>query len=138
VVAVGMLSGLACTAPTDGAAAGAQRTVGTTQGSVPRAQGTPASAPSGRITADAAPNMVWMGDHYFSPDKLIVKVGATVTWRMLGSQEHDVWSLDGSFHSPTMGPGSVYTHTFTKVGIFKYICLPHNGDGMAGEIIVVL
>jgi plastocyanin len=95
-------------------------------------------AQTGPVTADAAPNMVWMGDHYFSPDKLTVKVGATVTWRMLGSQEHDVWSLDGSFRSPTMGPGSTYRHTFTKVGTFKYICLPHNGDGMAGEIIVVL
>ncbi|HUG05270.1 MAG TPA: plastocyanin/azurin family copper-binding protein [Candidatus Limnocylindria bacterium] len=88
-------------------------------------------------TNDLAPNMVWMGDHYFSPSSLTVKVGSMVTSRMLGSQEHDVWSLDGSFHSPTMGPGSIYTHTFTKVGTFKYICLPHNGDGMYGEIIVV-
>jgi plastocyanin len=132
-----MLAGLACTVPTGGAAAGAQRTGRTATASVPIAQATAASAASGRITADATPNMVWMGDHYFSPNKLTVKVGTTVTWRMLGSQEHDVWSLDGSFHSPTMGPGSIYAHTFTTVGTFKYICLPHHGDGMAGEIIVV-
>lgn len=112
-------------APADRAAtAGATPASGTAAASIPRS------------TADAGPNMVWMGDHYFSPSRLTVKLGATVTWRMLGSQEHDVWSLDGSFHSPTMGPGSTFTHTFTKVGTFKYICLPHHGDGMAGEIVV--
>jgi plastocyanin len=35
-----------------------------------------------------------------------------------------------------MGPGAVYTQTFTKLGTFKYICLPHHGDGMFGEITV--
>jgi len=48
-----------------------------------------------------------MGDHYFSPSQLTVKLGTTVTWRMLGSWEHDVWSLDGSSHSPPMGPGAL-------------------------------
>lgn len=88
------------------------------------------------ITSDRTPNTIWMGDHYFSPSQATVKAGTTVTWRMLGSQEHDVWSLDGSFHSPTMGPGAIFTHTFTKPGTFKYICLPHHGDGMFGEITV--
>ena len=83
--------------------------------------------------------MVWMGDHYFAPSTLTIQVGVTVMWRMLGQQEHDVWSLDadGGFHSPTMGPGSTYTHTFTKVGTFKYTCVPHGGDGMYGEVIVI-
>jgi plastocyanin len=81
--------------------------------------------------------MVWMGDHYYSPSKLTVPLGTTVMWRMLGSQEHDVWAYDGSFHSPTMGPGATFTHTFTKPGTFKYLCTPHSGDGMYGEIVVV-
>ena len=83
--------------------------------------------------------MVWMGEHYFAPSTLRISVGTTVMWRMLGQQEHDVWSLDArdTFHSPTMGPGATYTHTFTKVGTFKYICIPHGGDGMYGEVIVI-
>lgn len=83
--------------------------------------------------------MVWMGEHYFAPSTLTIPVGTTVMWRMLGQQEHDVWALDGgpSFHSPTMGPGSTFTHTFTKVGRFKYTCIPHGGDGMYGEVIVI-
>jgi len=82
--------------------------------------------------------MVWMGEHYFAPSTLTIPVGTKVMWRMLGQQEHDVWALDaaGSFHSPTMGPGATFTHTFTKVGTFKYTCVPHGGDGMYGEVIV--
>lgn len=125
---VGMLAGLlvfgACT-QAEGSAAAAPP---------PASRATQSVGPASTVNAA---NMVWMGDHYFSPPRLTVKVGTTVTWRMLGNQEHDVWSLDGTFHSPTMGPGATYSHTFTKAGTFKYICLPHNGDGMYGEIIVL-
>lgn len=102
----------------------------------PARTGTP---PSIAIPTDAAGKpvmMVWMGDHYYSPSKLTVPLGTTVMWRMLGTQEHDVWSYDGSFHSPTMGPGSTFSHTFTKLGSFRYLCTPHSGDGMYGEIVV--
>jgi plastocyanin len=91
------------------------------------------------IPTDAAGRpvvMVWMGEHYYSPASLVVPTGATVMWRMLGTQEHDVWAYDGSFHSPTMGPGSTFTHTFTRAGTFRYFCVPHYGDGMTGEVVV--
>lgn len=38
--------------------------------------------------------------------------------------------------SPTMGPGGTFTHTFRTVGTFRYLCTPHNGDGMIGEVVV--
>lgn len=104
---------------------------------------TPTPAPPAfAVPTDAAGApvaMVWMGEHYFAPSTLTIPVGTTVMWRMLGQQEHDVWSLDArdSFHSPTMGPGATYAHTFTRVGTFKYICVPHGGDGMYGEVIVI-
>jgi len=78
-----------------------------------------------------------MGEHYYSPAQLTVPVGSTVMWRMLGAQDHDVWAYDGSFNSPTMGPGATFRHAFTQVGTFKYFCAPHYGDGMIGEVIVV-
>jgi plastocyanin len=81
--------------------------------------------------------LVEMGDHWFIPARLSVPVGTTVEWRMVGTQEHDVWAFDGSFHSPTLGPGMRFTHTFTKTGTFKYLCVPHHGDGMYGEVVVV-
>jgi plastocyanin len=81
--------------------------------------------------------LVEMGDHWFIPARVSVPVGATVEWRMVGTQEHDVWAFDGSFHSPTMSPGMRYAHTFTKTGTFRYLCIPHHGDGMYGEVVVV-
>jgi plastocyanin len=88
-----------------------------------------------------APNpfaaLVEIGDHWYIPAQLTVPVGTTVTWRMVGTQEHDVWAYDGSFHSPTLGPGGTYSHTFTKLGRHRYFCVPHYGDGMYGEVIVV-
>jgi plastocyanin len=81
--------------------------------------------------------VVEMGDHWFIPARLSVPIGTTVEWRMVGTQEHDVWAFDGSFHSPTMGPGMRFAHTFTKTGTFKYLCIPHHGDGMYGEVVVV-
>lgn len=98
-----------------------------------------APTPSAVVTnaAGAAVFLVEMGDHWFIPARLSVPVGSTVEWRMVGTQEHDVWAFDGSFHSPTMGPGMRYAHTFTKVGTYKYLCIPHYGDGMYGEVVVV-
>jgi plastocyanin len=133
-VRLGFVLAIVIGALTLGACAPAHR--GAAAGSAPPSRTAASSIP--RSTAALDPNTVWMGDHYFSPSQLTVKIGTTVTWQMLGSQEHDVWSLDGSFHSPTMGPGSTFTHTFTKAGTFKYICLPHHGDGMSGEITVLL
>lgn len=105
---------------------------------VRRASGA-APTPTAVVTsaAGAAVFLVEMGDHWFIPAKLSVPVGTTVEWRMVGTQEHDVWAYDGSFHSPTMGPGMRFSHTFTKPGSYKYLCIPHHGDGMYGEVVVV-
>jgi plastocyanin len=107
--------------------------------SVATRTGVAVPTPSAVVTdATGAPvYLVEMGDHWFIPAKLSIPVGTTVEWRMVGTQEHDVWAFDGSFHSPTMGPGMRYSHTFTKIGTFKYLCIPHHGDGMYGEIVVV-
>ena len=98
-----------------------------------------APTPSAVVTnaAGAPVFLVEMGDHWFIPARLSVPVGTTVEWRMVGTQEHDVWAFDGSFHSPTMGPGMRFAHTFTKTGTFRYLCIPHHGDGMYGEVVVV-
>ena len=105
---------------------------------VPRSSAAAPTASAVVTNAAGAPVfLVEMGDHWFIPARLQVPVGSTVEWRMVGTQEHDVWAFDGSFHSPTMGPGMRFAHTFTKTGTFKYLCIPHHGDGMFGEVIVV-
>ncbi len=77
-----------------------------------------------------------MAEHFYDPAQLTVKLGATVTWRNVGVQSHDVTANDGSFHSDLLGPGGTYAFTFTKPGIYNYFCTPHRGDGMIGQITV--
>lgn len=122
----------ACAAP----AAAARPTAGGPQQAVTTVTRSTASPAPG---ASAAPftALVELGDHWYLPAQLTVQVGTTVTWKMVGSQEHDVWAVDGSFHSPTLNPGMSYSYTFTRPGVYRYFCVPHYGDGMAGSVTVV-
>lgn len=95
------------------------------------ASGVPsATVPSGTV-------MVQLAEHFFSPSLVTVKVGTTVVWVDVGQQSHDVHARDGSFNSPPLGPGNTFTYTFTKPGKYPYYCVPHEGDGMFGEVDVV-
>jgi plastocyanin len=40
------------------------------------------------------------------------------------------------FHSGIVAPGSNYTRTFTVRGTYVYICVPHEGQGMVGRVVV--
>src|SRR5688500_7850796 len=106
---------------------------------MPQRASAAATTPSAVATnaAGAPVFLVEMGDHWFIPARVSVPVGATVEWRMVGTQEHDVGAFAGAFHSPTMGPGLRYAHTFTKTGTLRYLCIPRPGDGMYGVVVVV-
>ena len=108
--------------------------------SVPIATQRAATPAPGAASAAAAPTgrtaVVQLGDHFYDPAALTVSVGTTLTWRLMGSQTHNVIAYDGSFRSPDLGPGNSYSYTFTKPGRFPYFCAPHYGDGMTGEVIV--
>ena len=91
---------------------------------------TPASATS----ADEKTVVVQLGEHFFDPSSITVKVGTTVIWRNNGQQTHDIHARDGSFDSPLLNPGNTFTFTFTKPGLYPYYCIPHEGDGMIGQV----
>jgi len=91
---------------------------------------TPASATS----ADDKTAVVQLGEHFFDPSSITVKVGTTVIWRNNGQQTHDIHARDGSFDSPLLNPGNTFTFTFTKPGLYPYYCIPHEGDGMIGQV----
>ena len=92
-----------------------------------------ASAPAAPTLPNVSAN-VSLAEHFFDPALLTVKVGTTVTWRNMGQQVHDVNARDASFHSPLLGPGGTFSYTFTKPGRYPYFCVPHEGDGMVGEV----
>lgn len=70
----------------------------------------------------------------FVPLTLTVKAGTTVTWTNRDEEPHTVAASDGSFHSPGMGTGATFTHTFDAAGTFDYVCSIH--PMMRGTVVV--
>jgi plastocyanin len=105
-------------------------------------------------TAIAAPDVVVkMTDKppMYMPMKVAIKVGQTVEWVNNAQTLHavttdpdsaqkpgDVSSPPGAkpFDSGFMRPGMTFDQTFTVPGIYKYVCLPHEKDGMIGYVTV--
>jgi plastocyanin len=89
------------------------------------------------ISAPAPPvngNQVNIDDFAFVPLTLTVPVGTTVTWTNHDEEPHTVAASDGSFHSPGMGTGASYSHTFSAAGKFDYVCSIH--PMMRGTVVV--
>ena len=95
------------------------------------------AAPTAAATATPATALIELGDHFFDPAQLTVKVGTTVTWKSVGQSTHDLAARDGSFALGAMSFGQTFSFTFNRVGRFPYVCMQHEGDGMVGEVTVV-
>jgi plastocyanin len=117
---------------------------GTADTSGPSSSGETSSspAPGGSSTTASVPpagaNGVNIVDYAFSPQKLTVKVGTTVSWINQDQFEHEVASKSGdpglAFDLGKQGHGVTVTHTFTAPGTYEYICNIHNY--MTGTIVV--
>jgi plastocyanin len=97
------------------------------------------SAPAGTASATGSPaavggDQVTIDNFAFAPATLTVKVGSTVTWTNRDEEPHTVAASDGSFHSPGMGTGATYSHTFPTAGKFDYVCSIH--PSMHGTVVV--
>ncbi len=105
--------------------------------SAPRSATPSVEAPS-KTAVESGTVTIQMGDHFYSPALVAVAVGTTVVWKNVGQNLHDVSSYDGSFSTPLLGFGGTYSYTFRKLGRYPYLCTAHAGDGMIGEVDVVL
>jgi plastocyanin len=96
------------------------------------------AAPSGTASspgpAAATGDQVTIDNFAFAPATLTVKVGSTVTWTNKDEEPHTVAASDGSFHSPGMGTGATFSHTFSTPGNFDYVCSIH--PSMHGTVVV--
>lgn len=87
----------------------------------------------------------------YQPLKLSIKVGQTVEWVNNAETLHSVTADPDSaqkpgdvslprgakpFDSGFMKPGATFDYTFTVPGTYKYLCLPHEKDGMIGTVVV--
>jgi len=84
--------------------------------------------------AAAAGNAVNIDNFAFAPATLTVTAGSTVTWTNRDEEPHTVAAADGSFHSPGMGTGATFSHTFSSAGKFDYVCSIH--PMMHGTVVV--
>lgn len=87
----------------------------------------------------------------YTPKKVTVKVGDTVEWRNssllvhtvtadpeVAAMQKDVALPKGAepFDSGNIDPEGTFRHTFEVPGTYRYFCIPHEGAGMVGEVVV--
>ena len=87
----------------------------------------------------------------FAPTEITIKAGDTVEWRNTGSVRHTVTADPGrapgsknialpagaeTFDSGWVKGGQLFRYTFSEPGVYRYICLPHEGARMFGTVIV--
>ena len=70
----------------------------------------------------------------FTPNRVSVKVGESVTWTNKDPFAHTVTSRTGGFDSKTIAAGSSWTYRATRSGEFPYVCMLH--PTMRGTLIV--
>lgn len=82
-----------------------------------------------------------MANFVFNPQEVVIAVGTTVTWVNQDGAPHTATADDGTlFKSDLLSKGQSFSHTFDKVGEFRYFCELHGSAGgvdMAGTIKVV-
>jgi plastocyanin len=92
------------------------------------------SGASATVAAPAATTTVDLPKSYrFTPESIVIEVGATVTWTNSDNFTHNV-TLDGA-EALTMSPGESATHTFAEAGTYPYVCSLHPRD-MQGSVLV--
>lgn len=91
----------------------------------------------GSLPAHGENHTVIAGGFAFSPSRLTIRAGDTVTWINTGGA-HNVSAEDGSFLSGEIAPADdpvwPYVHRFDRPGVFPYVCIPHEFHGMRGVV----
>ena len=80
-------------------------------------------APRGKVSRATS---TVVGDFQYGAERVVLKRGATFTWRFMGSLQHDVTVVGGpvGFSAPWTQSG-IFTHRFTKAGTYRLFCSLH-------------
>ncbi len=75
----------------------------------------------------------------YDPAAVRITTGTTIVWEWTGvGGSHDVVEEDGEFESDTyVDEGETFSHTFDESGVYRYVCTPHQTQGMVGAVEVV-
>ncbi|RDZ55151.1 plastocyanin [Haloferax sp. Atlit-6N] len=101
---------------------------------------TPTSEPA---SDDGSDPLVTMESVAFSPMRLSVESGTTVTWENREALRHNVRAAslddaatDWSFQSETVGRDGRVTYRFDDPGVYQYDCGVHGSKAMCGVVVV--
>jgi plastocyanin len=108
-------------------------------------EATPAESANGAAVVD-------MNDHLtFEPKQIEVAAGEKVTWKNVGKVAHTVTADKSKAADPSLvgvpagtkewdsgfvAEGESFSRTFRERGTYRYICIPHEGAGMVGSVVV--
>lgn len=79
----------------------------------------------GALPADAAGHTVTIAGHKFSPAKLTVAAGDTITFVNNDNAPHTATAKDGAFDTGRLSTGESATVTVGAAGAHAYICKIH-------------
>jgi plastocyanin len=108
----------------------------------PTTPGTARPAPVGSSPPAGATSTVRVevGDIFFRPRELTVRVGTRVVWTHIGNLPHSVTADDGTFDShpscptgPCLQPRARFEFVFSRPGRFPYYCRVHGAPGGVGQ-----
>jgi plastocyanin len=86
------------------------------------------------LPAHAADAEVKIDNFSFTPERITVKAGTTVTWINEDDIPHTVTSSAKLFKSKALDTDDKYAFTFTTPGVYQYFCSLH--PHMTGTVVV--
>ncbi len=89
-------------------------------------------AVGGAASAEAPTRTISMPGKLFTPDRLDVLVGTTVSWKNDDAVNHTATAENDAFASGYIPPGGSYSFTFTEQGRYEFRCTIHRQ--MRGEV----
>jgi len=86
------------------------------------------------ISAQAPDGKVEIDNFAFSPGRITVKTGTTVTWLNADDTPHTVAASSKLFKSKALDTDGSFSFTFTTPGMYEYFCSLH--PYMTGTVVV--
>ncbi len=98
------------------------------------AQPGPAASSAQARAAQAKEVTVTIVDNRFEPANLTIRAGTKVTWVNKGINTHTTTGIDVFWDSPSMLAGRRFSFSFSRPGVYRYLCRQHLLNGMTGTI----
>jgi plastocyanin len=93
-----------------------------------------AGAPASAAPAGAEDVTIKIDNFTFTPQRVTVKAGTTITWTNQDDIPHAVASSTKAFRSKTLDTDDKFSFTFKTAGLYEYFCSLH--PHMTGTIVV--